>query len=157
MKRLAFMILTVAAASSASAQPPSATSQPGDQPVYMKFQDLQWKKLMPELGERSPESVTLRIDPQTKATQMMLRLPKNFHLPQHWHDASEALTILNGAFIIEDARGSKEELGPGSFIYLPRKMVHQGWTKPEEGALIFITSDGGFDINWTEGPPAASK
>jgi hypothetical protein len=36
-------------------------------------------------------------------------------------------------------------------------MVHQAWTKPDEGALLFITVDGEWDINWMDGRPVASK
>jgi hypothetical protein len=53
--------------------------------------------------------------------------------------------------------GSRDELGSGSFNYIPRRMVHQAWTKPDEGALLFITVDGKWDINWVDGPPVASK
>jgi quercetin dioxygenase-like cupin family protein len=157
MKRLVLAVSIAAAASSALAQAPQPSNQPDDQPIYTKFQDLKWQKLMPELGDRSPESAVLHADAKTQATQMMLRVPKNFHLAQHWHSATEALTVVHGAFIFHDPHGNKEELGPGSFIYIPRKTVHEAWTKPDEGALLFIAADGGFDVNWIEAPPAAAK
>ena len=48
--------------------------------------------------------------------------------------------------------GEKEVLGPGSFNYMPSKMVHEAWTKPDEGAMEFITVDGPWDLNLMEGP-----
>ncbi len=87
----------------------------------------------------------------------MIRVPKDFHVLPHWHSANETHTILTGTFIVQHEGGSREELGPGSFNYIPRGTVHQAWTKPEEGALPFITVDGAWDINWTKGPPAAGE
>lgn len=62
---------------------------------------------------------------------------------------------MKGTFIIE-SEGKRESLGVGSFNFVPSKMVHQAWTKPNEGALLFITVDGAWDINWVNGPPKAS-
>jgi mannose-6-phosphate isomerase-like protein (cupin superfamily) len=120
--------------------------------VNILFSDLKWQKIVPELGERSSEIAILRVDLKTQATQLMIRVPKNFHVPKHWHTANETHTIVSGTFMIE-CEGKRAELGPGSFNYLPSKMPHEGWTKPSEGALLFITVDAAWDINWVNGPP----
>jgi hypothetical protein len=31
-------------------------------------------------------------------------------------------------------------------------MVHQAWSKPDEGNLVFITVDGPWDIHWLDDP-----
>jgi hypothetical protein len=41
------------------------------------------------------------------------------------------------------------DLTPGSFAYMPAKIIHDAWTK-DEGATFFITVDGPFDINWVK-------
>src|SRR4051812_37652626 len=69
----------------------------------------------------------------------MIRVPKDFHVPKHWHTANETHTIVSGTFIMQHEGGQREELGPGSFNYVPSKAVHQAWTKPGEGTLLFIT------------------
>jgi hypothetical protein len=46
------------------------------------------------------------------------------------------------------------EFGPGSFNYMPAKMVHEAWLPA--GSLTFITVDGAWDINWVEGPPTSA-
>jgi hypothetical protein len=33
-------------------------------------------------------------------------------------------------------------------------MVHEAWSKPDEGNLVFITVDGPWDLNLVEGPNA---
>ena len=120
--------------------------------TYQKIQDLKWEKLFPELGAGSPEITILRVDPKSGATQLMIRNPKNYHVPRHWHTANETHTVISGTFIMEHDGGKREELGPGSFNYMPSKMVHQGWTKPDEGNPLFITVDGPWDLNLVDGP-----
>ena len=135
-----------------------AGSQPSQQPpqpdhhLNLVFQDLKWDRIVPELGGRSPEITILRVDPVTHATQLMIRVPKNSHVPKHWHSANETHTVLSGTFVIE-CEGQRVELGSGSFNYVPKKMVHEAWTKANEGALLFITVDKAWDINWVGGPP----
>jgi len=82
----------------------------------------------------------------------MIRVPKDFHVPQHWHSANETHTVMNGTFIMK-CEGRRQALSPGSFNYIPAKMVHEAWTTPDEGALLFITVDGPWDLNWVNGPP----
>ena len=137
----------------------SQTSMPSHDPsmhhLNVKAGDIKWQRIFPELAARSPEITILRVDPITQATQLMIRVPKNFHVPQHWHTANETHTIVKGTFIIE-SEGKREALAVGSFNFVPGKMVHEAWTTANEGALLFITVDGAWDLNWVNGPPKAS-
>ena len=83
----------------------------------------------------------------------MIRSPKNYHAPKHWHTANETHTVISGTFIMRDEDGKRAELGPGSFNYMPSKMVHEAWSKPDEGNLVFITVDGPWDLNLVDDPP----
>ena len=85
----------------------------------------------------------------------MIRSPKNYHAPKHWHTAKETHTVISGTFIMQDADGHRAELGPGSFNYMPSKMIHEAWSKPDEGNLVFITVDGPWDLNLVD-PPAGA-
>ena len=134
----------------AQTQVPPATAS--GHALNLAFKDLKWQRIVPELADRSPEIVILRVDPTTQATQLMIRVPKNTHVPKHWHTANETHTIMRGTFIIE-CEGKRVELGPNSFNYVPSKMAHEAWSKPEEDTLLFITVDGAWDINWVGGPP----
>ena len=120
--------------------------------LNVKFQDIKWDRIFPDLGDRSSEIAILHTDPITHATQLVIRVPKNFHVPKHWHTANETHTVISGTFVME-AEGMRETLGPGSFNYVPSKMVHEAWTKPDEGAVLFITVDSAWDLNWADGPP----
>jgi ChrR Cupin-like domain len=122
-----------------------------DHAINIKFADIKWEKIMPTLGDGSPEIAILHVDQKTQATQLMIRVPKNFHVPRHWHSANETHTVINGTFILQhEGEAAREELGPGSFNYIPHKTIHERWTKAEEGALLFITVDGAWDVNWVD-------
>jgi quercetin dioxygenase-like cupin family protein len=126
-----------------------------DHAMNVRFEDLKWEKIVPDLGEKSSEIAFLRVDPKTKATHLMIRVPENFHVPKHWHSANETHTIVKGTFIIE-SEGKRQTLGQGSWNYVPSKMAHEAWTKPNEGAILFITVDSAWDINWVGQPPKPS-
>ena len=132
-----------------------AESESADHAMNVRFEDLKWDKIVPELGDKSSEIAILRVDPKTKATQLMIRVPQNTHVPKHWHTANETHTIVKGAFIIE-CEGKRQTLGHGSWNYVPSKMAHEAWTTPDEGALLFITADSAWDVNWVGGPPKPS-
>ena len=80
----------------------------------------------------------------------MIRSPKNYHAPKHWHTANETHTVISGTFIMQHAGGPKEALGPGSYNRMPGKMIHEAWSTPDEGNLVFITVDGPWDLNLME-------
>src|SRR5215468_8828367 len=126
-----------------------APADPSRQPLFVSFGEVKWEKLIPELGDKSDEIALLRVDPTTHATQLMIRVRPNSHVPKHWHTANETHTVVRGIFIME-CDGKRAELGPGSFNYMPSKMTHEAWTKPDEGALLFITLDGAWDIHWVD-------
>jgi len=149
------LVILVGVQASAQTSPPHSTGH--TDPIYLKFQEIKWDRIMPELGENSPEIVILHVDPNSKATKLMIRVPKNFHVSKHWHTANETHTVVSGTFIMEHIDGHRHELGPGSFNHVPAKAVHQAWTKIDEGALLFITVDGAWDVNWVDEPPKTSS
>jgi mannose-6-phosphate isomerase-like protein (cupin superfamily) len=133
----------------------AAHSSPGGmaQPIFAKYEDLKWNPILPDLGDSSPEICILHVDPKTQATKLMIRTPKAIHVRKHWHTANESHTMIQGtsAFACD---GKRIELGPGSFNYMPAKMVHEAWLPA--GSLTFITVDSAWDVNWVEGAPTAA-
>ncbi len=147
---LLLVICSVAGgALSAAEQPPAAA----DQPMFVNLQDVKWDKILPDLGESSPEIAILRVDPKTQATQLLIRTPKGIHVRKHWHSANEMHTMIVGRATLE-CEGKRFELSPGGFNYMPAHMVHQAWLPA--GSLTFITVDSAWDITWVEGPPTAA-
>lgn len=123
------------------------------QAVDAGYGDRQWQAIVPELGADSPQVTILRVDPKTQATQLLIRVPKQMHVPMHWHSANETHTVIKGTWVFEH-EDQRHELGPGGFNYLPARMQHQAWASDD--ALVFITVDSAWDINWLKGPPTRS-
>jgi quercetin dioxygenase-like cupin family protein len=120
------------------------------EPAFKNFKDLTWERTNPELGDRSQEVSILHVNPVTKATELIIRAPKDYHVGKHWHSSNETITVVRGTFVVgHDGSEQKMELTPGSFAYMPAKMIHDAWTK-DEGATFFVTVDGPFDINWVK-------
>src|SRR5262245_34447730 len=67
-----------------------------NQPIFSELKDFKWDKIIPELGDSSPEICILHIDPKTKATKLMIRTPKAIHVRKHWHSANETHTMIKG-------------------------------------------------------------
>ena len=133
----------------ALAQQSSTPVKPGEA-MAASYEELQWQTIIPELGSDSPQISILRVDPTTRATHLLIRIPKKMHVPMHWHSANETHTIIRGHWTFEHV-GNREDLGPGGFNYIPAKMPHQAWASDD--ALVFITVDGAWDVNWVSGPP----
>jgi len=133
----------------ASAGPAGASAQQG---AHARLEDLQWQPISPELGADGPQAAILRVDPKTQATQLLIRMPKAMHVPVHWHSANETHTVIKGTMVFEHG-GQPHELGPGGFNYIPARTPHQAWCSDD--ALVFITVDAGWDVNWVNGPPTA--
>jgi quercetin dioxygenase-like cupin family protein len=155
MKVFRVLFFVAVATSAASAQTSTPPGHGGmTMPAYIKFDDLKWEKLVPDKGADSAEISILHADPKTGATQLLIRSPKNYHAEKHWHSANETHTVLGGVFIMQDANGKRAELGPGSFNFMPSGMVHEAWSPPDQGNVVFITVDGPWDLNYVEGPHA---
>jgi len=60
--------------------------------------------------------------------------------------------VIKGTMVFEHG-GQPHELGPGGFNYIPARTPHQAWCSDD--ALVFITVDAGWDVNWVNGPPTA--
>src|SRR2546428_11223985 len=59
---------------------PVPVQQAADAPFFKNLSELKWEKILPDLGDSSPEICILHVDPTTHATQLMIRAPKAIHV-----------------------------------------------------------------------------
>jgi quercetin dioxygenase-like cupin family protein len=144
------LLVTLALPAHSSAQHDQSPSHA----MNSAYENLKWEAIVPELGADSPQVAILRVDPKTHATQLLIKMPKQMHVPMHWHSANETHTVIKGTMVFEH-EGQRHELGPGGFNYLPARMPHQAWCSDD--ALVFITVDSGWDVNWVSGPPTKNN
>jgi mannose-6-phosphate isomerase-like protein (cupin superfamily) len=147
------LALATGALTQIHAQSPEPDAPAGDVPIFKNLTDLKWDKILPDLGESSPEICFLRVDPKTHATALLIRTSKAIHVRRHWHTANESHTMISGKAVLA-CEGKRVELSPGGFNYMPARMIHEAWLPAN--SLTFITVDGAWDVNWVEGPPTAS-
>ncbi|MBO0733251.1 MAG: cupin domain-containing protein [Methylocapsa sp.] len=126
---------------------------PAETPVFKQVSEAQWTRMLPELGEASPEMTISHEDTKTHATQLLIRAPKALHVRKHWHSANETDMVISGTGAFE-CDGKKAELGPGGFNYMPARMAHEAWVSA--GSVTFISVDGPWDVNWVEGAPTSA-
>ena len=138
----------------APAQQRVGEAAPAPTPIFVPYRDMKWQPLQPELGTQGAQIAIVRVDPKTQATQLMLRLPPRFHVRAHYHSANESHMVIQGSFLM--GHGDKvEELGPGGYNLMPARMIHEAWSGPGNDTVVFVTFDGPFDIQWTQGPSTA--
>jgi quercetin dioxygenase-like cupin family protein len=153
IRRSLLTLVLISVVSAAPLAQPSTQAKAG-QAVDASYEDLQWQTIVPELGGDSPQISILRVDPGTKATQLLIRVPKQMHVPLHWHSANETHTVIRGTWTFEH-EGMRHQLGAGGFNYIPSRMPHQAWASND--ALVFITVDSAWDVNWVTGPPTKAS
>ena len=163
MKTRLFLAIAIGALTSVSlsGQSEESTATPAspsgetatNAPMFQKLADAKWNKILPDLGANSPEICILHVDPKTQATSLLIRASKAIHIRKHWHTANESHTIITGTVGFA-CDGQRVELGPGSFNFMPAKMVHEAWLPAN--SLTFITVDSAWDVNWVEGPPTSA-
>jgi quercetin dioxygenase-like cupin family protein len=127
------------------ARPANSSASAETEPVTINQSDVEWQAMVPEMGKYSPMRTVLHEHPVNHSIQFLIRMPPNFHVPAHFHSANETHTVIEGTFIIS-VKGKKVALSPGGFNYTPARMMHEAWTPPNQGALIFVTIDGPYDI-----------
>jgi hypothetical protein len=120
----------------------------------LAFKDLKWERLVPELGDASPELAFVPLGDQSHGTQRYIRSSRKFHIPRHWHSANETAVTLRGSMAFTcDRCDSQVAQVSGDLSYIPARCVHQAWMG--EDTVVFVTTDGPWDLNWSEGPPTA--
>ncbi len=133
-------------ATAAPAAPPAFETR--DNPIFTNAEEIQWQKLAPTQPDSDGiRMAILHMDPVTKATELVIRVPAGRYVPLHWHSANETHTVLRGTATFECGDHRKTQ-GPGSFNYLPAKAVHRAWMDAGAECTVFITVDGPWDVNF---------
>ena len=89
----------------------------------------------------------LHENPSTKALDMFIKFPGGGVAPRHWHTASEVVMIVKGTLHLSDADGKGTDLMPGGYANIPAKAIHTAVCKGKSGCLVYISTDGAFDMN----------
>lgn len=97
--------------------------------VVVPAEEIRWGPASPKLPPGARIAV-LAGSPSTPGSRYVFRakLPDGYSVPPHWHPEDENVTVLQGLFKLGFGERLEEaalrELGPGSFVTLPKHMPH---------------------------------
>jgi glyoxylate utilization-related uncharacterized protein len=92
------------------------------------------------------ESVLLREDSQTGATELFARYPAGHVFRPHWHTANERMVLIEGRLSIGKGNSVKY-LEPGGFAYLPAKQVQAMACVSKTSCTFYVYWDGKLDFH----------
>ena len=70
--------------------------------------------------------------------------------PFHWHTPSETAMVVSGSLETQMKDDKVFVAHHGDFVYLPPHHVHRATCRGSEPCLVFLSSDGPFDIHWVD-------
>lgn len=104
---------------------------------------------------RGTEIHVLKGDPRTGPFEIYLRLQPGVTIPMHFHSSAENSVGIQGNLVMRHMDGTRTEIGPGSYMFIPWRMPHEP-TCPAGGptCIVYFSFDRAFDTTWVGAPPA---
>lgn len=96
--------------------------------------DLKWQPCDP-LPEGC-EFALVHVDPAKGSSHILVRAPKGYVFPAHWHTYAEYFGWFEGKGSIVDEGGNVMSLTPGAYKYMPSYTIH--WAVCDEPCLFLI-------------------
>ena len=102
----------------------------------------------------APECFTVAVekgDPSKGPSVILAKFAAGCVAPFHWHTPSETVMVVSGALETQMKGDDKPIVAHhGDFLYLPPKHVHRATCSKAAPCLVFLTSDGAFDVHWVD-------
>jgi hypothetical protein len=94
-----------------------------------------------ELEKNGSESITLREDAQTGATELLVHYSAGHVFTPHWHDANERIILIEGQLAL-DGDGGKKSLVAGGYAFLPAQQVQRLSCVSSTRCSFYVSWDG---------------
>lgn len=93
-------------------------------------------------------------DPRTGPFEIFLRLQPGVTVPMHFHSSAESAIGIQGRLSMRHQDGTRNEIGPGTYMFIPWRMPHEP-TCPAGGpvCITYFSFDRAFDTTWVGAPP----
>ena len=128
---------------------PSALSVENSHSAIADPATLTWKPL--EGVPNGAEVALLSGDPATGASEVVIRLPAGYLFPHHSHTSREVLFLSKGEFTYIADDGTKQNLGPDSYLNLPSGTKHSVLCA-QGPCLVYARYDEPFDLLLSPAP-----
>jgi quercetin dioxygenase-like cupin family protein len=86
-----------------------------------------------------------------------MKLPAGFSAPLHSHSADHHAAVVSGTLVLTPEGGTAKSLGPGSWFEFTGKKKHLTACQPGTDCVLFLVSDGAWDLVPADAPKAEPK
>jgi quercetin dioxygenase-like cupin family protein len=101
----------------------------------------------------APQCFTIAVErgnPAAGPSVILAKFAPGCVAPYHWHTPSETAMMVSGSLELQ-MKGDKASVAHhGDFVYLPPHHVHRATCRGSVPCLVFLSSDGAFDIHWVD-------
>jgi quercetin dioxygenase-like cupin family protein len=101
----------------------------------------------------APECFTVAVErgaPSKGTSVILAQFTPGCVAPYHWHTPSETAMVVSGSLELQ-MQGEKSIVAHrGDFAYLPAHHVHRATCSRAAPCMVFLSSDGPFDIHWVD-------
>jgi len=125
-------------------EPRKGFSAFGPEQTIADASHLEWAPLKLEGLAPGAEIALLRGDLATGPSELLLRIPANFMVPNHSHSSDETYVWLKGPFTYIAGDGREQDFAGQAFIGLPPKAPHALHCGTEP-CLFYLRYSGPFD------------
>jgi quercetin dioxygenase-like cupin family protein len=87
-------------------------------------------------------------NPEKTAYGALEKMPASASLTSHWHSYDVSVVMLSGTLVITLEGKPPQELGPGSYYFLPGGLKHTQACKGGEDCVVFVMQSGLDDTKW---------
>jgi hypothetical protein len=143
----AMVIIGLAIATHVAAEelgPRQGFSSFGPEQVIADASRLEWAPLKLEGLAPGAEIVVLRGDLSKGPSELLLRIPAHFVVPNHSHSSDETYVWLKGRFTYIAEDGREQDFDGQAFIGLPPKAPH-ALRCGDDPCLLYLHYSGSFD------------
>src|SRR5271169_4665552 len=91
-----------------------------------------------------------RGDPGAGASVMLARFAPGCVAPFHWHTPSETAMVVGGTLELQMKDDKAFVAHHGDFVFLPSRHVHRATCSAAAPCMVFLSSDGAFDVHWVD-------
>jgi quercetin dioxygenase-like cupin family protein len=101
----------------------------------------------------APKCFTIAVergDPTKGASVILARFAPECVAPFHWHTPSETAMMVSGALELQMKDEKAMVAHHGDYVYLPPHHIHRATCQGAAPCLVFLVSDGAFDVHWVD-------
>jgi uncharacterized RmlC-like cupin family protein len=97
----------------------------------------------------------LQGDPAKRNADVFFRVPANATIPRHWHTSAERMVLVAGELHLTYDGQKTMVLRPGTYIYGPARLPHEGYCAKGEACVLFIAFEEPVDAIPIAGTPGS--